>query len=209
MTITVLTFSESAAKALGDNTRLRIKSMTRAGVELVALRPSYRVSGKNAQLRTLKDEAGVITAEMSDEIIASQSLPALAAGQYLFEQSGGEKYGWFALKEVTGEVDADAPLITIARVAKSAAPSVAFAEKERLAAEALAAEKAAAAEQAKKDREAKAAEKAAALKAEREAKATAKAAAKAKEAEEKAAAKAAEDAAKAAAAPAATPEATA
>jgi hypothetical protein len=117
----LLTFNGPASEAMGANTRIRVKTMKRGGVEYVALRPSYRVSGKNAMIRTAKAEDGVFTAELPEAVLSDETLalPALKSNgsQYLMADVG---YGWFLLKpdqELNEKKDA---IITITKARKTA-----------------------------------------------------------------------------------------
>ncbi len=118
MTKLVLTFNEPAAKALGANTRLRVKPLKRGGVEYVALRPSYRVSGKNEMIRVIKGEDGVLTAEMDHDKAIELKLPEIKASNtnYIFEDVG---YGWFILKDVADTDLEKASLVTISKSRKA------------------------------------------------------------------------------------------
>lgn len=111
----ILTFNAQATEKLGSNTRIRVKTMKRGGVEYVALRPSYRVSGKNAMIRTSKGDDGMFAAELPEQLFTDLTLPALKNGEYLFDDVG---YGWFLLKgdqELNEKKDA---IITVSKSRK-------------------------------------------------------------------------------------------
>lgn len=120
MTNLVLTFNGAAAEKLGANSRLRVKTMKRGGEEFVALRPSYRVSGKNTMIRTIKGDDGTVTAELPDTVIEEMALPEIKSNHtnYLMFDAG---YGWFLMKDGSEANEKKDAIITVSKARKSAA----------------------------------------------------------------------------------------
>lgn len=108
----ILSFNPAAIAVLGANTRLRVKKITRGGVDYLALRPSYRVAGRNTMIRTDKTDDGLI-AEIPEQLFTDNpSIPApKSSTTYHFNDIG---YGWYLLQEKDDLTDAD-PSITISR----------------------------------------------------------------------------------------------
>lgn len=110
MTVLKLNLNSAATALMGTNTRLRVKKMTRGGVDLLALRPSYRVSGKNVKVLVDKAEDGTSSVVIDDAVITGAGAPVPAIGtQYKLVDVG---YGWLTVKAVEGE-DATPELITV------------------------------------------------------------------------------------------------
>lgn len=108
----ILSFNSAAITALGANTRLRVEKKTRGGVDYLALRPSYRVAGRNTMVRTEKTDDG-LTVEIPEQLFTDNpSLPVpKSSTTYHFNDIG---YGWFLLQEKADLTD-DEPSITISR----------------------------------------------------------------------------------------------
>lgn len=100
MTTFVLQFNATAVESLGDNTRLRVKMIRRGGKDYLALRPSYRVSGKNQMVRVSKS-GDQVTAEIPLDLLEKENLPKLEEGAVYYFTSIG--YGWYLLKKQTNE----------------------------------------------------------------------------------------------------------
>jgi hypothetical protein len=115
----VLTFNGPATEKIGANTRLRVKSMKRGGVDYVALRPSYRVSGKNAMIRTSKNEDGTFCAELPETMFTELTLPELKSNHthYLMDDVG---YGWFLMRDGSEANEKKDAIITVTKARKSA-----------------------------------------------------------------------------------------
>lgn len=112
----ILTFNGPAQEVLGPNTRIRVKTMKRGGQEYVALRPSYRVSGKNAMIRAVKNDDGTMSAELPDTLVGELSLPDLKGSHtYKMHDAG---YGWYLIQDAENLVETDAT-ITVTRSRKS------------------------------------------------------------------------------------------
>lgn len=110
MTVLKLNLNSAATALMGTNTRLRVKKMTRGGVDLLALRPSYRVSGKNVKVLVDKAEDGTSTVVIDETTISGAGAPVPAIGtQYKLVDVG---YGWLTVKAVEGE-DATPELLTV------------------------------------------------------------------------------------------------
>jgi len=108
----ILSFNPAAIAVLGANTRLRVKKITRGGIDYLALRPSYRVAGRNTMIRTDKTDDGLI-AEIPEQMFTDNpTFPApKSSTTYHFNDIG---YGWYLLQEKDDLTDAD-PSITISR----------------------------------------------------------------------------------------------
>ena len=118
-----LQFNESAVTALGNPSRLRLFTKLRGGVVYAALRPSYRVAGKNVQLLVNQIEGETTaTAELTAESIqAVEDLPEIKANtSFAIEDIG---YGWFVLKEPTADA-VDGPTVSVIKTRKTATPVV-------------------------------------------------------------------------------------
>lgn len=118
-----LSFNESAVTAMGNPARLRLFTKLRGGVVYVALRPSYRVAGKNVQLMVTPVEGDTsCTAELTAEHIQSvDGLPEIKANtSFALEDIG---YGWFVLKEPTADA-VDGPTVSVLKARKTATPVV-------------------------------------------------------------------------------------
>lgn len=104
MTNIILDLDARATKAMGSNTRLRVKLQKRKGQELLGLRSSYRVSGKNAMVRLATvGTDGASTAVITPELM-SQAGVTIEEGQYFLKELG---YQWFGLvKDVADTVGA-------------------------------------------------------------------------------------------------------
>ena len=96
MTVLALNLNKQATSLLGSNTRLRLKSLTRGGIAYLALRPSYRVSGKNTKVMVNLRDGGTSEVQIDEADIAAVSAPALAIGTtYKLVDVG---YGWYTVK---------------------------------------------------------------------------------------------------------------
>lgn len=102
MTNIILDLDARATKAMGSNTRLRVKLQKRKGQELLGLRSSYRVSGKNAMVRLATvGTDGASTAVITPDIM-EQAGTKIEEGQYFLKDLG---YQWFGLvKDVADTV---------------------------------------------------------------------------------------------------------
>lgn len=108
----ILAFNPAAIAVLGTNTRLRVKKVTRGGVDYLALRPSYRVAGRNTMVRTDKTDDGLIAVIPEQLFTDNPTFPTpKTGGTYHFHDVG---YGWFLLQEKT-DLSADEPSITVSR----------------------------------------------------------------------------------------------
>lgn len=96
MTVLALNLNKQATSLLGSNTRLRLKSLTRGGQAYLALRPSYRVSGKNTKVMVALRDGGTSEVQIDEADIAAASAPALVIGTtYKLVDVG---YGWYTVK---------------------------------------------------------------------------------------------------------------
>jgi hypothetical protein len=101
MTVLALTLNKQATSLLGSNTRLRLKSLTRGGQAYLALRPSYRVSGKNTKVMVALRDGGTSEVQIDDADVAAAGAPALEIGTtYKLVDVG---YGWFTVKALEAE----------------------------------------------------------------------------------------------------------
>jgi hypothetical protein len=112
MTSLVLQFNGAAVELLQGITRLRVNIKKRGGVEYLALRPSYRVSGKNLQARTAKAESGATLVEIPAGYLKElkYTRPDLGAS-FLFNDEG---YGWFTLRELPDDATDATPTLIVA-----------------------------------------------------------------------------------------------
>jgi hypothetical protein len=112
MSSLVLQFNGAAVELLHGITRLRVKTMKRGGVEYLALRPSYRVSGKNMQARTAKAESGATLVEIPASFIKDLKYPRPELGtSFLFHNDG---YGWFTLRDLPDDAAESTPTLIVA-----------------------------------------------------------------------------------------------
>jgi hypothetical protein len=125
----ILQFNGSANELLAGNTRLRVKTQKRGGVEYLALRPSHRVSGKNMQARTAKAENGATLVEVAHEFIKELGMSAPALGEKLLFNDDG--YGWFSLRPLPEDATDATPTVVVVEAAlmKTAVRSDAPVEK--------------------------------------------------------------------------------
>ena len=115
-----LKFNPAAVKALGGNTRVRLFTKTRSGETFFALRPSYRVSGKNVQLRVEAVEGEKFqTADMPMALSAQvDGLPELKNNiHYHLEDIG---YQWFILKASDADIDDKKPGVYVSKLREKA-----------------------------------------------------------------------------------------
>jgi hypothetical protein len=129
MTSLILHFNEAAVTAMEGSTRIRALMKKRGGKEFLGLRPSYRVSGKNMQLKTVKGEDGKISTELPSNFIKELKYERPENGAAFFLKSIG--YGWFILDELPADATTDLPTVVIADSAhiKQAAKAAAADEK--------------------------------------------------------------------------------
>ena len=129
MATLVLQFNGAANELLGGNTRLRVKTQKRGGVEYLALRPSHRVSGKNMQARTAKTESGATLVEVTNDHLKELGVSAPAHGEKLLFNDDG--YGWFSLRPLPDDADESTPTVEVvdAALMKTAVRSDAPIEK--------------------------------------------------------------------------------
>jgi hypothetical protein len=129
MTSLVLQFNEAAVAAFEGNTRLRVLMKKRGGKEFLGLRPSYRVSGKNLQLKTVKGEDGQTSSELPANFIKELKFDRPEHGAAFHLKNIG--YGWFILDGMPADATTDLPTVVIADSAhiKQAAKAVAAEEK--------------------------------------------------------------------------------
>jgi hypothetical protein len=129
MTSLVLQFNEAAVAAFEGNTRLRVLMKKRGGKEFLGLRPSYRVSGKNLQLKTVKGEDGQTTSELPANFIKELKFDRPELGAAFHLKNIG--YGWFILDGMPADATTDLPTVVIADSAliKQAAKAAAVEEK--------------------------------------------------------------------------------
>lgn len=115
-----LKFNPAAVKALGGNTRVRLLTKTRGGEVFFALRPSYRVSGKNVQLRVEPIEGEKHqTADLPKDVIAQVAgLPELKNNTHYHMEDIG--YQWFILKASDTDIDDKKPGIFVSRLREKA-----------------------------------------------------------------------------------------
>jgi len=113
----VLTLNKPATEALGTYTRLRVLTKRRGGKVHVALRPSYRVAGKNLMTRLEKAEDGTSTAVLSDQILVDVTalVPLTAGTTFTLNDIG---YGWFTLTETDS---AEGALVTLSEAPEAKA----------------------------------------------------------------------------------------
>jgi hypothetical protein len=116
-----LKFNPAAVKALGGNTRVRLLTKTRGGEVFVALRPSYRVSGKNVQLRVEPIEGEKHqTADLPKDLITQvDGLPELKNNTHYHMEDIG--YQWFILKASDSDIEDKKPGIFVSRLREKAA----------------------------------------------------------------------------------------
>ena len=116
-----LKFNPAAVKALGGNTRVRLLTKTRGGEVFFALRPSYRVSGKNVQLRVEPIEGEKHqSADLPKDVIAQVAgLPELKNNTHYHMEDIG--YQWFILKPSDTEIEDKKPGIFVSRLREKAA----------------------------------------------------------------------------------------
>lgn len=112
----VLTLNKPATEALGSYTRLRVLTKRRGGKVHVALRPSYRVAGKNLMTRLEKAEDGTSTAVLSEQILIDVTalVPLTAGTTFTLNDIG---YGWFTLTETDS---AEGALVTVSEAPEAA-----------------------------------------------------------------------------------------
>jgi hypothetical protein len=115
-----LKFNPAAVKALAGNTRVRLLTKTRGGEVFFALRPSYRVSGKNVQLRVEPIEGEKHqTADLPKDVIAQVAgLPELKNNTHYHMEDIG--YQWFILKASDTDIDDKKPGIYVTRLREKA-----------------------------------------------------------------------------------------
>lgn len=125
----ILQFNGAANELLEGNTRLRVKTQKRGGVEYLALRPSHRVSGKNMQARTATAESGATLVEVTNDFLKELNVNAPAVGEKLLFNSDG--YGWFSLRPLPEDATDATPTVEVveAAVMKTAVRSDAPVEK--------------------------------------------------------------------------------
>lgn len=117
----ILKFNEAAVTALAGSTRLRLNIKQRGGETFTALRPSYRVSGKNAMLLVEPVDGekfqNAILSETESAKIAN--LPEFKPDAAYYMDDIG--YGWFVLKqvEVEGDVDETRPGVYVTVIQQS------------------------------------------------------------------------------------------
>lgn len=115
-----LKFNPAAVKALAGNTRVRLLTKTRGGETFVALRPSYRVAGKNVQLRidAVEGEKHQL-ADMPKAVMALiEGLPELKNNTHYHMEDIG--YQWFILKASETDIDDKKPGIFVSRLREKA-----------------------------------------------------------------------------------------
>jgi len=129
MTSLILHFNEAAVTAMEGSTRIRALMKKRGGKEFLGLRPSYRVSGKNMQLKTIKGEDGSVSTELPTNFIKELKFERPENGTAFFLKSIG--YGWFILDEFPVDASGDLPTVVISDSAhvKQAAKAAAAEEK--------------------------------------------------------------------------------
>lgn len=115
MATLVLQFNGAANELLAGNTRLRVKTQKRGGVEYLALRPSHRVSGKNMQARTAKAENGATLVEVTNDYLKELGVSAPAHGEKLLFNDDG--YGWFSLRPLPEDADETTPTVEVVEAA--------------------------------------------------------------------------------------------
>lgn len=111
-----LKFNPAAVKALGGNTRVRLLTKTRGGEVFFALRPSYRVSGKNVQLRVepVEGEKHQIADLPLATIGMVEGLPELKNNTHYHMEDIG--YQWFILKASDADIDDKKPGVYVSRL---------------------------------------------------------------------------------------------
>jgi hypothetical protein len=112
MTSLVLQFNEAAVSAFEGNTRLRVLMKKRGGKEFLGLRPSYRVSGKNLQLKTVKGEDGQTSSELPASFIKELKFERPEHGAAFHLKNIG--YGWFILDGMPTDATTDLPTVVVA-----------------------------------------------------------------------------------------------
>jgi hypothetical protein len=111
-----LKFNPAAVKALGGNTRVRLLTKTRGGEVFFALRPSYRVSGKNVQLRVepVEGEKHQVADLPLAVMVQVEGLPELKNNTHYHMEDIG--YQWFILKASDTDIDDKKPGIFVSRL---------------------------------------------------------------------------------------------
>jgi hypothetical protein len=111
-----LKFNPAAVKLLSGNTRVRLLTKSRGGEVFVALRPSYRVAGKNVQLLVdaVEGEKHQL-ADMPKAVMALiEGLPELKNNTHYHMEDIG--YQWFILKASDTDIDDKKPGIYVSRL---------------------------------------------------------------------------------------------
>ena len=119
-----LKFNPAAVKALEGNSRIRLFTKTRAGETFFALRPSYRVSGKNVQLRVepVEGEKFQLAELAAATIEMIEGLPALKNNTHYHLEDIG--YKWFILKESDVDIDDKKPGVYVSKLREKAVKKV-------------------------------------------------------------------------------------
>lgn len=117
----VLNFNQAATTALAGNTRLRLKSVKRGGQTYLALRPSYRVSGKNTKVQVTPGAEGTsqVTIDKADIEASGSPVPEVGTSYQFF----GLGYGWFILKPLD-DANTETKLVNITSPADAVAETV-------------------------------------------------------------------------------------
>lgn len=98
----ILTFNQIALDLIGTNTRLRVASRRRGGMDNLGFKSCYRVPHFHSMIRTEKREDGSVQSVIPSDMLEALKLQPVATGTYEFKSIG---YGWFLLKQIQDGAD--------------------------------------------------------------------------------------------------------